>query len=164
MKIGIITGGSNGIGKATALELAKRGVGVILTYNSYRERAEAVIGEIEKTGGKGAALKLDLTKRETFDTFADEVKTKLTEIWNRTTFDYLVNNGGVGGPMLFKDLTEAYFDQILNTNYKGPVFLSQKLIRFMEDAGAIVNTSSSSSRQAFAGYSIYGSLKAALSS
>lgn len=164
MKIAIITGGSNGIGKATALELGKRGVGVILTYNSYKERAEAVVSEIEKNPGvRAVALKLDLTKKETFEMFAEEVKTKLSEIWNRKSFDYLVNNGGIGGPMLFTELTEEYFEQILNTNYKGPIFLSQKLIGFMEDNGAIVNTSSSSSNKAFVGYSIYGSLKAALS-
>lgn len=52
MKIAIITGGSNGIGKATALELAKRGVSVILTYNSYKDRAEAVVQEIEKLNNK----------------------------------------------------------------------------------------------------------------
>lgn len=48
MKIAIVTGGSNGIGKATALELGKRGISVILTYNSYKDRAEAVVKEVEK--------------------------------------------------------------------------------------------------------------------
>ncbi|PJZ83641.1 SDR family NAD(P)-dependent oxidoreductase [Leptospira harrisiae] len=164
MKIAIITGGSNGIGKATALELGRRGISVILTYNSYKDRAEEVVKEIEKnTGVRAIALKLDLTKKETFSMFVDEVKNKLTNIWNRTSFDYLVNNGGIGGPMAFSDLTEEYFEQILNTNYKGPIFLSQKLVALMEDGGAIVNTSSSSSTKAFVGYSIYGSLKAALS-
>lgn len=164
MKIAIITGGSNGIGKATALELGKRGIGVILTYNSYKDRAEVVVSEIEKNPGvRAVALKLDLTKKETFAKFAEDVKSKLSEIWNRNSFDYLVNNGGIGGPMTFTDLTDEYFEQILNTNYKGPIFLSQKLVSFMEDNGAIVNTSSSSSTKAFVGYSIYGSLKAALS-
>ncbi|EMY69137.1 SDR family NAD(P)-dependent oxidoreductase [Leptospira vanthielii] len=164
MKIAIITGGSNGIGKATALELGKRGIGVILTYNSYKDRAEVVVSEIEKNPGvRAVALKLDLTKKETFTKFAEDVKNKLSEIWNRNSFDYLVNNGGIGGPMTFTDLTDEYFEQILNTNYKGPIFLSQKLVSFMEDNGAIVNTSSSSSTKAFVGYSIYGSLKAALS-
>ncbi|MDF3821638.1 SDR family NAD(P)-dependent oxidoreductase [Leptospira sp. 96542] len=165
MKIAIVTGGSNGIGKATALALGKRGIGVILTYNSYKDRAEEVVSEIEKNkGARAVALKLDLTKKETFGTFAAEVKNKLSEIWNRNSFDYLVNNGGVGGPMTMTDLTDTYFEQILNTNYKGPIFLTKTLLTFMEDNGAIVNTSSSSSNKAFVGYSIYGSLKAALSS
>lgn len=165
MKIAIVTGGSNGIGKATAIELGKRGVGVVLTYNSYKDRAEAVVREIEKTSGvRAVAIKLDLTQRGSFPAFIQEVKKQLKEVWNRTTFDYLVNNGGVGGPMMLTEMTEEYFDKILNTNYKGPVFLTQQLIRFIEDAGAIVNTSSSSRNQSFPGYSVYGSLKAALSS
>jgi len=164
MKIAIVTGGSNGIGRATCIELSKRGIGVIFTYNSYQDRAEELIKEIEsKSGVRAVALKLDLTKRETFDKFSEEVKQKLKEIWDRSTFDYLVNNGGIGGPMAFNELTENYFDQILNTNFKGPIFLTKHLIGFIEDGGAIVNTSSSSSNKAFVGYSIYGSLKAALS-
>ena len=165
MKIAIVTGGSNGIGKATALELGKRGISVILTYNSYKDRAKAVVKEIEKNNGvRAVALKLDLTQRSTFEVFVQEVKQNLKEVWNRTTFDYLVNNGGVGGPMMFMEMSEEYFDRILNTNFKGPVFLTQHLVRLMEDAGAIVNTSSTSKNQSFPGYSAYGPLKAALSS
>lgn len=165
MKIAIITGGSNGIGKAAALELGRRGINVILTYNSYKERAEAVVQEIEKNknGARALALKLDLTQRDTFESFASEVKKNLKTIWGRDTFDYLVNNGGVGGPMMLNEMNEEYFDKIMNTNFKGTVFLSKNLINFMKDGGAIVNTSSSSKSQAFPGYSIYGSLKAALS-
>lgn len=123
MKIAIVTGGSNGIGKATALELGKRGISVILTYNSYQDRAEAVVKEIEKNKGvRAVALKLDLTQISTFEGFVLEVKRNLKEIWNRTTFDYLVNNGGVGGSMMLAEMSEEYFDKILNTNFKGPVF------------------------------------------
>ena len=164
MKIAIVTGGSNGIGKATALELGRRGVSVILTYNSYKDRAEAVVKEIEKNNGvRAVALKLDLTQISTFEGFVLEVKQSLKEIWDKTNFDYLVNNGGVGGPAMFNEMSEEYFDKILNTNFKGPAFLTQQLIQFMNDAGAIVNTTSSSKNQAFPGYSIYGSLKAAFS-
>lgn len=165
MKIAIVIGGSNGIGRATALELGKRGIGVILTYRSYPDRAEAAVREIERAGkARAVALKLDLTQRTTFDGFAQTVKASLQEIWKRDSFDYLVNNGGVGGPMSFADMTEEYFDRILDTNFKGPIFLSQRLVRFMADGGAIVSTSSSSRHQSFLGYSAYGSLKAALSS
>lgn len=164
MKIAIVTGGSNGIGKATALELGKRGISVILTYHSYKDRAEAVVKEMEKNNGVHAlALKLDLSRIATFEDFVREVKKNLQDIWNRTTFDYLVNNGGVGGPMMFAEMSEEYFDKILTTNFKGPTFLTQQLVEFMEDAGAIVNTTSSAKNQSFPGYSVYGSLKAAFS-
>jgi NAD(P)-dependent dehydrogenase (short-subunit alcohol dehydrogenase family) len=165
MKIAVITGGSNGIGKATALELGKRGTSVILTYNSYKDRAEAAVKEIEKNNGvQAVALKLDLSQKATFDDFTRAVRENLEKVWNRTTFDYLVNNGGIGGPMVFTEMTEEYFDNILNTNFKGPFFLTQHLVGAMEDGGGIVNISSSSSSRAFLGYSAYGSLKAASSS
>lgn len=164
MKIALITGGSNGIGKAAALELGKRGISVILTYNNYPDRAEAVVKEIEVNKGvRAVALKLDLSQIQTFETFTASVRAKLKDIWNRNDFDYLVNNGGVGGPMLLTEMNEEYFDKILNTNYKGAVFLTKHLVPLLKDGGAIVNTTSSSKSQSFPGYSIYGSLKAALS-
>ncbi|MEQ1762021.1 MAG: SDR family oxidoreductase [Pyrinomonadaceae bacterium] len=163
MNIAIVTGGSNGIGKATAIELAKRGIGVILTYNSYADRAQKVVEEIEAFGGGAVAVKLDLTKRQSFPGFAETAKDKTKELWDRDTFDHLINNGGVGGPMMLDEMTEEYFDKIMNTNFKGPVFLTRELARFMEDGGSIVNVTSSSKAQAFPGYSAYGSLKAAFS-
>ncbi|WP_374078897.1 SDR family NAD(P)-dependent oxidoreductase [Bdellovibrio bacteriovorus] len=164
MKIAIVTGGSNGIGKATALELGKRGVNVILTFNSYKERAEEVAREIEKNlEVRAIAMKLDLMQRSSFEAFTKEVKQNLKSIWGRNTFDYLVNNGGVGGPCLINEMNEEYFDKIMNTNYKGTIFLTKHLLPLMEDGGSILNTTSSSKSQSFPGYSIYGSLKAALS-
>ena len=165
MKIAIVTGGSNGIGKATALELGRRGINVILTYHSDKNGAEDVVKEVEKNEDiRAVALKLDLAQKPPFEDFAEQVKKSLHDVWNTTSFHYLVNNGGVGGPMTFDEMTEEYFDNILGTNFKGPIFLTQQLVRLMEDGGAIVNTSSSSGKQAFVGYSAYGSLKAALSS
>ena len=165
MKIAIVTGGSNGIGKATALELGRRGISVILTFNSYEERAAAVVQAIEENKDvRAVALKLNLTETSGLASFIEEIKSKLNEVWNRTTFDYLVNNAGTGGPMMFAEMTEEYFDRILNTNFKGPFFLTQQLVQFIEDGGSIVNVSSSSSSGAFSGYSAYGSLKAATSS
>lgn len=165
MKIAIVTGGSNGIGKATALELGRRGINVILTFNSYQERAAEVVKEIEGNNDvRAVALKLDLNERYSLAGFIEETKKNLHEVWNRTSFDYLVNNAGTGGPMMFSEMTEEYFDRILNTNFKGPFFLTQQLVALIEDGGAVVNVSSSSKDGAFPGYSAYGSLKAATSS
>ncbi|AGH94454.1 SDR family NAD(P)-dependent oxidoreductase [Pseudobdellovibrio exovorus] len=165
MKIAIVTGGSNGIGRSTALELGKRGIGVILTYNKYADRAQEVVKKIEQEnkGIRAVALKLDLAQSESFSLFVENVKKVLHEIWGRTTFNYLVNNGGVGGPCLISEMSDEYFDTIMKTNYRGPVFLTKQLLEFMEDGGSIVNTTSSSKSQSFPGYSVYGSLKAALS-
>lgn len=162
MKIAIVTGASNGIGKATALELGKRGMGVILTYHSDQKGAEGAVGDIQRAGGRAAALKLDLGRPAGFAAFGDLVAKTLEDLWHRGTFDALVNNGGVGGGMPFADADEAFFDKILDTNFKGPFFLTQRLVKLMEDGGAIVNTSSSSTQESHVGYSIYGPSKAAL--
>jgi NAD(P)-dependent dehydrogenase (short-subunit alcohol dehydrogenase family) len=160
-KIAIITGASNGIGRRAALELARRGMGVVLTYHSNEQNALEVVREI----GQGAvALKLDLSRKSGFEAFAQAVATNLEKVWQRKTFDYLVNNGGVGGGMMFDDITDDYFNRVLNTNFVGPFFLTQRLLPFMENGGAIVNTSSSASRGSSPGYSAYGASKAALTS
>jgi NAD(P)-dependent dehydrogenase (short-subunit alcohol dehydrogenase family) len=165
MKIAVVTGGSNGIGKATAVELGKRGINVILTYHSNKHGADDTVREIEQNGtARAVAIKLDLSQPSTFDDFTQAVQGSLQEVWSRMTFDYLVNNGGTGGGMPFTEISDEYFERIFNTNFKGPFFLTQKLVGFIEDGGRIVNTSSSSSRQAFVGYSAYGSSKAALTS
>ncbi len=165
MKIALLTGGSNGIGKATALELGKRGISVILTYHNYKDRADEVVKEIENCGNgvRAIALKLDLADETSFDGFVEEVRKNLNKVWGRKTLDYLINNGGVGGPCLISEMSDGYFDKIMKTNYKGPIFLTKKLLPVLEDGGAIVNTTSSSKSQSFPGYSVYGSLKAALS-
>ncbi len=165
MKVAVVTGGSNGIGKSTAIELGRRGIGVILTYHSDKKGADEAIREIEqKKAVRAVALKLDLSQKSTFEDFAQQVKKNLEEVWQRNTFDYLINNGGTGGPMMFADMTEDYFDKMLNTNFKGPFFLTQQMVKLMEDGGRIVNTSSASSSTAPPGYSAYGPSKAALSS
>lgn len=164
MKIAIVTGGSNGIGKATAIELGKRGIGVIFTYHSNKNGADEIVAEIEQNGSRAVALKLDLSRPTTFGEFSQAVTKSLSDVWNRDTFDYLVNNGGTGGGMPFIEISEDYFDRIFDTNFKGPFFLTQRLVGFMEDGGRIVNTSSSSSSRAFVGYSAYGSSKAAMTS
>lgn len=162
MKVAIITGGSNGIGKGTAIELSKRGVGVIITYHSHPEAAEALLKELNWNEARAAALRLDLNQPASFANFTEQVKKTLHNVWGRTSFDYLINNGGMGGGMPFTDVTEQFFDQIMTTNFKGPYFLTQHLLGLLEDGGRIVNTSSNSSYKTFAGYSTYGPSKAAM--
>jgi NAD(P)-dependent dehydrogenase (short-subunit alcohol dehydrogenase family) len=165
MKIAIVTGGSSGIGRSVVQELAKKGIGVIFTYHSNKENADSLVQEVEQTSSaKAVALKLDLSDLASFDNFVQKVKITLKTACQRESFDYLVNNGGVGGAMMFADMTETYFDRIFDTNFKGPFFLTQRLVGLMEDGGRIVNTSSGAGRIAPPGYSAYGPSKAALSS
>jgi NAD(P)-dependent dehydrogenase (short-subunit alcohol dehydrogenase family) len=162
MKVAIITGANRGIGKSTAINVAKRGTGVILTYNSHAEEADTVVSEIKKNGGKAAALKLDVTDSGSFVGFADRVSQALAKEWNQKTFDYLVNNAGTAQRIAIKDLTEEQFDQLVQIHFKGPVFLTQKLIPLMTDGGHIVNISSGLTRFTYPGVSVYASVKGAM--
>jgi len=163
MKIAIVTGATSGIGKAVALALAARGTGVILTYRSRPEAGAEISRQIEAAGGHAAALALDLCQPETFGAFTERVR-KTLGLWKRETFDSLINNSGVGGGMPFAEITPAYFDSILQTNFRGPFFLTQALLPLLEDGGRVVNTSSGSRSMSALGFSAYGPSKAALSS
>jgi NAD(P)-dependent dehydrogenase (short-subunit alcohol dehydrogenase family) len=162
MKIALITGASRGIGKNTAMQLAKRGVGVIVTYNGYREGAEAVVRDIEQAGGQAVALQLDVGVASSFPAFVATVAQALKEKWQRDSFDYLVNNAGVGAFKLIKDVTEQDFDLMMNIHLKGPFFLTQQLLPLMADGGSIVNLTSATTRVAFAGVAPYAAMKGGL--
>src|SRR5688572_5542231 len=91
MSIVIITGGSRGIGAATALASAEHGMGVILTYNSNPDSANDVVDTIVKGGGRAVALKLDVADSSSFPAFGEAVRTVLQQTWDRADFDHLVN-------------------------------------------------------------------------
>ncbi|MBS1606410.1 MAG: SDR family oxidoreductase [Bacteroidetes bacterium] len=161
-RIAVITGGSRGIGKSIALNAAARGTGIILTYNNSPEQGKAVADEINKKGGKAFALHLDSANISSFDNFAGQVTQLLQKEWGRKDFDYLVNNAGIAQRSLIKDTTEAIFDQLVDVNFKGPFFLSRKLITLIADGGQIINLSSGLARFAYPGVAVYGALKAGI--
>ncbi len=158
-KIAIITGGSRGLGRDMALQVAARERDVILTYHSKAEEAQAVVAEIEKMGRKAVALQLDVSQSHTFDAFATRVKEALQTTWGRESFDFLVNNAGIGVYAPFMETTEEQFDQMVNIHLKGVFFLTQHLLPLMNDGGRIINISSGLARFSFEGYSAYASMK-----
>ncbi len=158
-RIAIITGGSRGLGRSMALHLARRGVGVILTYKSGWAEAEAVVTEIAALGGKAVALALDVAKSGSFDAFAEEVGRTLATVWNRDRFDFLVNNAGIGLHAAFAETTEAQFDEMMAIHLKAPYFLTQKLLPLIADGGRIVNVSTGTTRIILPGYSAYATMK-----
>lgn len=161
-KIALITGGSRGLGRNTAIHLARNGVDVVLTYHSNEAEADAAVAEIAALGRKAAALQLDTGDVASFDAFATNLRETLKANWNRETIDYLVNNAGVGLHAPFAEATEADFDRLTNIHFKGVFFLTQKLLPVVVDGGKIVNLSSGLARFSFPGASIYGSLKGAV--
>ena len=105
-KIALITGGSRGLGKSTAIKLAGKGVHCIITYLSKRAEAKRVIAEIQQTGQVGVALQLDTGDIKSFKDFSKRVKNELEQHWQRDSFDFLVNNAGIGVNVLFAETTE----------------------------------------------------------
>ncbi|MPY53206.1 SDR family NAD(P)-dependent oxidoreductase [Streptomyces acidicola] len=164
MKVAIVTGASSGIGQSAAIEIAKRGTGVILTYGNNPQGGLETVAAIEKEGGTAVALPLDVGETGTFAAFRDTVAAVLRDTWQRDTFDYLVNNAGFAQTSLIEDTTEETFDRLMRVLLKGPYFLTQRLLPLMADGGAIVNTSSSSAATASPepGYSAYASMKGGL--
>jgi NAD(P)-dependent dehydrogenase (short-subunit alcohol dehydrogenase family) len=160
-KTAIITGGSRGLGRNTALNLARRGVDVIFTYHSNTGEAKSLIREVEATGRKAAGFQLDAANVKAFDGFVRDVAKTLKD-WGRERFDYLVNNAGTSLHKPFEQTTEAEFDQIVNVHFKGVYFLTQKLLPLMKDGGRIVNVSSGLARFSMPGTSVYGATKGAI--
>jgi NAD(P)-dependent dehydrogenase (short-subunit alcohol dehydrogenase family) len=162
MSVIVITGGSRGIGASTAEHCARRGMGVILTYKSNADSANAVVQRIEASGGKAVALELDVADVKRFDSFRETVQLTLQETWGVTTLSGLVNNAGHG---LFNPLelvTEAQFDDLLNVHLKGPFFLTQALLSLMGAGASIVNLTSATTRVATAGVAPYAAFKGGL--
>lgn len=160
-KVAIVTGASRGLGRNTAVSLARRGVDVIFTYHAKKQDAETVVREIEAMGRKAAAFQLNTGDTGAFEGFAADVR-KTLQTWGRKKFDFLVNNAGHSLHVSFEEMTEAQFDEMVNVGFKGVYFLTQKLLPLMNDGGRIVNISSGLARIAMGGSSAYGAVKGAI--
>lgn len=161
-KIAIVTGSSRGLGRNTALAIARSGGDVIVTYHSRSADAEAVVAEIKAMGRKAVALQLDTASVATFPDFAGRLRTALRDSFGRESFDHLINNAGHGDMASVADTTEAQFDALVNTHFKGVFFLTQALLPLISDGGRIVNLSSGLTRVAFPGFSAYAAAKGAV--
>ncbi|WGD28480.1 SDR family oxidoreductase [Ancylobacter sp. WKF20] len=160
--ITLITGGSRGLGRNTALAVARQGGDVVLTYQSRAEDAQAVVAEIAALGRKAVALQLDTGKVAGFPDFAARLRAALAETFGRETVDHLVNNAGHGDYAAITDTTEAQFDRLVDVHLKGVFFLTQTLLPLIADGGRIVNFSSGLTRFAYPGYAAYAAMKGAV--
>jgi NAD(P)-dependent dehydrogenase (short-subunit alcohol dehydrogenase family) len=158
-KIAIVTGGSRGLGKNTALKLAANGASIIITYKSRAADAHTVVKQITSAGGKAVALQLDASRAETFAGFATEVRNVLRTKFDKEQFDFLVNNAGISVHANFAETTAAQFQELFDIHLKGPFFLTQALLPLISDGGRIVNISTGLTRFSVPGYSAYAMMK-----
>lgn len=161
-KITLITGASRGLGRNTALSVARHGGDVIVTYQSRAQDAQAVVAEIQAMGRKAAALQLDTGEVDALAPFATRLRAALRETWQRESFDHLVNNAGHGDMVLIAETTEAQFDKLIDVHFKGVFFLTQALLPLIADGGRIVNLSSGLTQLAYPGFAAYAAAKGAV--
>ena len=158
-KTALITGGSRGLGRNMAQHLAAAGHDIIITYNTNKEEADAVVSGIVANGGKAAALKLDVGNIASLATFVAEAVEVSKAKFGREKIDFLINNGGMGQTIPFANATENDVDRFYNVHYKGVFFLIQHALPYINDGGRIVNISTGTTRFVNPGYHIYASMK-----
>ncbi len=157
--IALVTGGSRGLGRATALALAAQGTDVLLTYQRNADEAASSVAQIQAMGRRAVALQLDVGDSRSFAAFTEQLRAALAQNWQRERFDFLVNNAGVGINAPIAQTTEAQFDTLVNIHLKGVFFLTQALLPLIADGGRIVNLSSGLARFAMPGYAAYAAMK-----
>lgn len=157
-KVALVTGAARGIGKEIALTLAKAGAAVIVNYNGSKERAEAVVKEIEDMGGSALAYKCNVADDEESANMVKEVLAQYGKV------DILVNNAGITRDNLIMRMTDADYDAVLDTNLKGAFHMIRHLSRafIKQRSGKIINISSVSGVMGNAGQANYAASKAGL--
>lgn len=157
-RVALVTGAGRGIGRAIALTLAEKGATVIVNYNGSRERALEVVTEIEKAGGKAEAIGCNVSDYAACEEMVKDVLERYGKV------DILVNNAGITRDNLILRMTEAEYDQVLDTNLKGAFNTIRLLARnFLKlKGGKIINISSVSGVMGNAGQANYAASKAGL--
>lgn len=139
-KTALITGSDSGIGQATAIEFAKEGANVIITYHTDKEGAEKTLRDVENYGGKGLVIELDVSDEKDVEKMFDKA---LEEFG---TVDILMNNAAINGQGIkVEDLSTEKWDLAIKTNVYGYFFCVRRFIKIRKNAGGkgkILNVSS----------------------
>jgi len=155
-KVALITGGSRGIGRAIALDLAKKGATVVISYVSSVRKALDLVECVTKSGGHAAALISDVSRPEEVERLFRIVLGAFHAI------DIVVNNAAVMEAQLVEHLTEESFDRIFATNSKGPFFVAKLAATYIREGGRIINISTAATAVCPEGYATYLASKATL--
>lgn len=157
-KTALVTGGSRGIGRACALELAQAGCNVAITYAGNEEKAKETISELEKLGVKAKAYKFDVKDKEACSNAVEEIHKEFE------TIDVLVNNAGITRDNLIIRMSDEEWESVINTNLTGVFNITKPVCKIMmkQRQGAIVNMTSIVGISGNAGQSNYSAAKAGL--
>src|SRR4051812_2358735 len=156
-KVALVTGGSRGIGAATAKRLAKDGADVAITYVSSPDKANAVVAEIKAAGVRGIAIQADSADTKAVSAAVNKTVADLGRL------DILVNNAGIFVPGAFEEASTADLDRIWNVNVRAPIVATQTAVKHMKDGGRIITIGSClGERVAGPGVTIYSMTKGAV--
>ncbi len=157
-KVALVTGGSRGIGKACAIELAKAGCDVIINYAGNEEAANKTVEELKALGSNAKAMKFDVSNQELVENAIKEIMDGYKRI------DILVNNAGITRDGLFMRMNAQNWLDVINTNLNSAYYVSNPVAKIMikQRSGAIVNMASISGIYGNAGQANYSTAKAGL--
>ncbi len=157
-KVALITGGSRGIGKACAIELAKAGCDVIINYAGNEDAANKTVEELKSLGSNAKAIKFDVSNQELAENAIKEIVDQYKKI------DILVNNAGITRDGLFMRMNAQNWLDVINTNLNSAYYVSNPVAKIMikQRSGAIVNMASISGIYGNAGQANYSTAKAGL--
>ena len=156
-KTALVTGASRGIGRASALALAKAGAQVLVHYAIGAKEAEAVVAEIRKAGGRADAVAADLAAPDGPHKLAKQVRAVVGD-----RLDILVANAGTSKAASIEDHTVEDFDRLFAVNVRAPFFLVQQLLPILHEGSSIVLLSSLAARSAVGTLSTYAATKGAV--
>jgi NAD(P)-dependent dehydrogenase (short-subunit alcohol dehydrogenase family) len=156
-KTALVTGASRGIGRASALALAKSGAQVLVHYASGAREADAVAAEIRKLGGRADTVNADLSAPDGPHRLARQVRTIVGD-----RLDILVANAGVAKSASIEDTTIEDFDRLFAVNVRAPFFLVQQLLPILHEGSSIVLLSSLAAHAAVGALPAYAATKGAI--
>jgi 3-oxoacyl-[acyl-carrier protein] reductase len=156
-KTALVTGASRGMGRASALALARMGAQVLVHYSSGVKEAEAVVAEIRKAGGRADAIAADLSAPDGAHKLAKQVRAVVG-----ARLDILVANAGISKSATVEETTVEDFDRLFAVNVRAPFFLVQQLLPVLSEGSSIVFLSSLAARAVVGTIPAYAATKAAI--
>jgi len=156
-KTALVTGASRGIGRATALALAKAGACVLVHYGRGAKEADSVVAEIRKAGGRAEAVAADLGAPDGAHKLAEQARRIVG-----ARLDALVANAGISKAATIEDTTVADFDNLFAVNVRAPFFLVQQLLPILSEGSSIILTSSLAARAVVGTIPAYAATKGAI--